>query len=219
VPRDDAPAQPGSGHLGGGAIPTVGSVAEGALAREPGENGRVSTEAERTPPTVHGRRVVLRGGRSADAPALRAIFDAPEVAHWWPGTTDAEIGKMLANADPEVDVWMVELDGRVIGLIQAYEEADPMYRHAGIDIVLHPEVHGRGIGPEAVRALVRHLFEDRGHHRIVIDPNAANERAIRAYAKVGFRRVGVLRDYEWHADRGWTDGVLMDLLRDEFVDA
>ena len=66
--------------------------------------------------------------------------------------------------------------------------------------------------------LARHLFDDRGHHRIVIDPNAANARAIHVYEKVGFRRVGVLREYEWDAslDR-WTDGVLMDLLRGELV--
>ena len=162
---------------------------------------------------------MLRPGRPGDAPALRAVFDAPEVAYWWPSPTADELGEMLSNADPEVDVWMVELDGRVVGLIQAYAEADPMYRHAGIDIVLDPGVHGRGIGPEAVRVLARHLFEDRGHHRIVIDPNAANERAIRAYEKVGFRRVGVLREYEHHADRGWTDGMLMDLLRREFVES
>ena len=91
------------------------------------------------------------------------------------------------------------MDGRVVGLIQAYEESDPMYRHAGIDIVLHPDAHGRGLGPEAIRVLARHLFDDRGHHRLVIDPNAANARAIHVYEKVGFRRVGVLRQYEWDA--------------------
>ena len=172
----------------------------------------------RTLPTLRGARVTLRSGRADDSPALRAVFDAPEVAHWWPTPSEDELDEMLANGDPDVDVWLVELDGRVVGLIQASEEQDPMYRHAGIDIVLHPDVHGRGVGPEAIRVLARHLFEDRGHHRIVIDPNAANERAIRAYEKVGFRQVGVLREYEHHADRGWTDGVLMDLLRREFVD-
>jgi len=30
--------------------------------------------------------------------------------------------------------------------------------------------------------------------------------------------VGTLRQYEFHRERGWTDGVLMDLLRDDFVD-
>jgi aminoglycoside 6'-N-acetyltransferase len=182
------------------------------------QNGAMDlAEVARSVPVLRGPRVVLRGGQPDDAPALRAVFDAPEVAYWWPTPTDDELAVMLANSDPDVEVWIVELEGRVVGTIQGYEETDAMYRHAGIDIVLHPDVHGQGIGPEAVRVLARHLFE-RGHHRIVIDPNAANGRAIRAYEKVGFRRVGTLRQYEFHRERGWTDGVLMDLLRDDFVD-
>ena len=37
-------------------------------------------------------------------------------------------------------------------------------------------------------SLTRYLIEERGHHRLTIDPAAANERAIRAYEKAGFRR-------------------------------
>ncbi len=164
--------------------------------------------------------MVLRPGRPGDEPALQAVFDAPQVARWWPSEGPDEIRALVANRDPDVDVWMVAVDGRVVGLIQAAEESDPMYRHAGIDIVLHPDAHGRGIGPEAIRVLARHLFRDRGHHRLVIDPNAANTRAIHVYGKVGFRRVGVLRQYEWDAADGrWTDGILMELLRDELTEA
>jgi aminoglycoside 6'-N-acetyltransferase len=161
---------------------------------------------------------VLRSGSAADEAALRAVFDAPDVARWWPFPDADELVSLLENRDPGVDVWMIEVDGQVVGLIQGYEETDPMYRHGGIDIVMHPDAHGQGLGPEAIRVLARHLFEDRGHHRLVIDPNAANARAIHVYEKVGFRRVGVLREYEWDAtDRRWTDGLLMDLLRDELT--
>ena len=41
--------------------------------------------------------------------------------------------------------------------------------------------------------------------------------AIRCYAKVGFRPVGVLRRYERGLDGTWHDGLLMDLLADELV--
>ena len=182
-----------------------------------GDMGSVADDS-RTLPTLVGEQLALRAGTAGDEVALRAVLDAPEVARWWPSATDDDVRDMVHNRDPDVDVWMVEVDGRVVGLIQAYEEADPMYRQAGIDIVLHPAVHGRGVGPEAIRVLARHLFDDRSHHRIVIDPNAANARAIHAYEKVGFRRVGVLREYEWDASLGrWTDGVLMDLLQDELV--
>jgi aminoglycoside 6'-N-acetyltransferase len=77
---------------------------------------------------------------------------------------------------------------------------------------------GRGLGPEAVRTVARWLFETRGHHRITIDPSAANARAIQAYAKVGFRPVGVMRRYERGPDGTWHDGLLMDLLAGDLTD-
>ncbi|HXI44982.1 MAG TPA: GNAT family protein, partial [Candidatus Acidoferrales bacterium] len=67
----------------------------------------------------------------------------------------------------------------------------------------------------AIRTLARYLIEGRGHHRLTIDPSAANERAIKAYERVGFRRVGVMRSYERGPDGTWHDGLLMDLLADE----
>ena len=59
-----------------------------------------------------------------------------------------------------------------------------MYRHAGIDIYLGGRFQGRGAGREAVALLARYLFEQRGHHRITIDPAAANSQAIRCYTSV-----------------------------------
>ena len=80
-------------------------------------------------------------------------------------------------------------------------------------------VHGRGIGEDAVRTLAVHLVDDVGHHRLVIDPAADNEAAIRCYAKVGFRPVGVMRRYEQGPDGTWHDGLLMDLLAEEVTGA
>ena len=151
---------------------------------------------------------------AAHVAELVRIRQTPEVFARWGAIDD-----LFPFDDPDATVYSVLVDGAVRGLVQFSEETTPMYRHAGIDIVLHPDIHGRGIGPEAIRVLARHLFDERGHHRIVIDPNAANTHAIHAYEKVGFRRVGTLRQYEFHEDRGWTDGVLLDLLRDELTDA
>ncbi len=93
-----------------------------------------------------------------------------------------------------------------------------MYRHAGMDIYLDPSSHGKGIGTDAVRTMARHLIRTEGHHRLVIDPAAANSAAIRAYEKVGFRRVGVLRRYERGPDGTFHDGLLLDLLIDDLID-
>ena len=92
-----------------------------------------------------------------------------------------------------------------------------MYRHAGIDIFLAGRFQGQGAGTEAIGLLARFLFEQRGHHRITIDPAAANAQAIRSYGKVGFRPVGVMRQYERGGDGQFHDGLLMDLLREELT--
>ena len=154
---------------------------------------------------------------ASDVPALVALLRTPEVARWW-GPVDE-----IDPADPDVVQLAVrsraEPAGPLLGLIQYAEESDPMYRNAGIDIALHPSAHGRGLGREAIRALAHYLIDTLGHHRLTIDPSAANTRAIRAYSAVGFRPVGVVRSYERDPDgRGWHDGLLMDLLADELID-
>jgi aminoglycoside 6'-N-acetyltransferase len=167
---------------------------------------------------LHGERVRLRLLRAEDGDRLEAILREPEVVRWW-GGGDGDAARvrdeLLSDADSVA--YAIEVGGVVVGAIQYYEEDDPDYRHAAIDVFLATESQGHGLGSEAVRVLARHLVADRGHHRLTIDPAAHNERAIRAYERVGFRPVGVLRRYERGPD-GWHDGLLMDLLADELRD-
>jgi aminoglycoside 6'-N-acetyltransferase len=165
---------------------------------------------------ILGRTLALRPVSAADAAPLAGILADPTVSLWW-GTFDAEkLRNDVLEPPPGVASFVIEVEGSVAGLIQYSEENDPDYRHAGIDIAMGSSWQGRGIGPDAIRTLARHLFEERGHHRLTIDPAVANDRAIRAYERVGFRPVGVMRAYERGPDGQWHDGLLMDLLRDEF---
>jgi len=149
-----------------------------------------------------------------DVEPLVALFAVPEVAEWWPGENLPRLAARLTDDDEGVGL-VVEVDGGLIGFVQYFEEPDPDYRHASIDIVLHPDWCNRGLGTDALRALVRHLFDDLGHHRITIDPTVSNARAIASYRKVGFRDVGVMRRYERANDGTWRDSLLMDLLADD----
>jgi RimJ/RimL family protein N-acetyltransferase len=118
--------------------------------------------------------------------------------------------------EPETTRLAIEVDGAVAGIVQFYEEPEPRYRHAAVDLFLDPALHGRGIGTEVLRRVIRRLIDERGHHRLTIDPAVANAAAIRAYEKAGFRRVGVMRRYERDlGGEGWHDGLLMELLADE----
>jgi aminoglycoside 6'-N-acetyltransferase len=168
-------------------------------------------------PVLTGPRVTIRPGGPDDVPRLRAILAEPSVAQWWGEPDPASVIEDDLRGDADSVLLVMEIGGEVAGGIQYSEENEPMYRHAGIDIYLGSGFQGQGAGREAVTLLARYLFEQRGHHRITIDPAAANERAIRSYASVGFRPVGVLRQYERGPDGTFHDGLLMDLLRDELI--
>lgn len=163
---------------------------------------------------LRGPRVTLRPPTPEDAARLGPIRDEPEVVSRWGRLEPGELREFLAD----LGTFVIEADGEVIGALQFAEEPDPMYRHAGIDIYLTASQHNRGLGTEAVAVLARHLFRERGHHRVTIDPAADNVAAIRAYEKVGFRPVGVMREYERGPDGEWHDGLLMDLLAGELTD-
>ena len=155
--------------------------------------------------------MILRPLASGDEAELRRIHTTPEVARWWDLPAED-----FPWDEPEATRLTIEVDGQIAGLIQFGEELDPRYRHAWIDLFLDPALHGRGLGTDALRRVVGHLIGERGHHRIVIDPAAANAAAIRSYEKAGFRRVGVMRRYERDAGgEGWHDGLLMELVADE----
>ncbi len=162
-----------------------------------------------------GSAVILRPLVAGDEAELRRIHSTPEVARWW----DEPDEGFPWTDDPDSTRLTIEVDGAVAGLIQFSEEVEPKYRHAAIDVFLDPTLHGRGIGTAALRRVVRHLIEDRGHHRITIDPAVENVAAIRTYEKVGFRPVGVMRSYERDfGGGGWHDGLLMDLLAGDDAD-
>ncbi len=166
---------------------------------------------------LRGRQVNLRSTTPDDGPALAAILAQPEVARWWGDFDLARVMADLVAGGPGEDPFVIEHDGQVVGYIQAVEEQEPDFRHAGIDLFLRTESQGYGLGPDAIRTLAIELIDARGHHRLTIDPAADNRRAIAAYAKLGFRPVGVMRRYQRLRDGRWVDALLMDLLADELV--
>src|ERR1700730_5900069 len=105
----------------------------------------------------------LRPLAKGDEAELRRIRAAPEVMRWWDQLEDD-----FPWDEPEATRLTIEVDGAVAGLIQFTEELQPKSRSAAIDLFLDPALHGRGIGTEAVREVVRRLTEEGGHHRMTI---------------------------------------------------
>jgi aminoglycoside 6'-N-acetyltransferase len=169
-------------------------------------------------PTLRSGRVTLRPAQPEEAATLLAILQQPSVAQWW-GTGTDTLESITADIAGTGDspLLVIDVDGAVAGGIYHHEEEDADYHHAGIDIFIGDGFQNQGIGRTAIALLARHLIEVRKHHRLTIDPAAANARAIACYRAVGFRPVGVMRQYERGRDGSFHDGLLMDLLASELI--
>ncbi len=144
-----------------------------------------------------------------DGPALRALHSTPEVAEWW----DLPDPGFPMHDEPESTRFTIRYGDEIAGLVQYGEENEPKYRSASIDIFVGPAFHNRGIGTHAIRKVVDLLINERGHHRVTIDPAAHNHAAIRCYEKAGFGPVGVMRLAERDSDgNGWHDALMMELV-------
>jgi aminoglycoside 6'-N-acetyltransferase len=151
---------------------------------------------------------VLRPLAADDEEELLRIHRTPEVVRWWDFPAEG-----FPWDEPESTRLAIVVDEKVAGLIQFWEEQEPKYRHAAIDMFLDPALHGRGLGSQALAEVLAVLVDDRGHHRITVDPATTNATAIKAYERVGFEPVGVMRQYEHDVGGdGWHDGLLMELL-------
>jgi len=150
---------------------------------------------------VGGRLTTLRRADVGDVDRLVAWHADPEVARYWDGETftRAEMEERLARSD--VEAWVVEEAGEPVGYLQVHSE--------GLDMFLIPAARGRGLGPDAARAMARYLVDERGWTRVTVDPYAWNEGAVRAWERAGF--VAVSRH---EADDGHPDPWILMEFRD-----
>jgi len=158
----------------------------------------------------------------ADLPLLHEWLNRPHVAEWWDDQRDLESVLRTFGADlgsPMIAMFLAYLGADPVGYIQVYrvmgadpewwtEETDPGAR--GTDQFLaNAEQLGQGLGSSMVRQFVARLFADPEVSQVQTDPSPRNGRAIRAYEKAGFRRVGVVTTPDGPA-------LLMRVKREEF---
>ena len=141
---------------------------------------------------VRGRLTTARRAGAGDVDRLVAWHADPEVARYWDDETftRAEMEERLARGD--VEAWIVEEAGDPVGFLQVHSE--------GLDMFLIPAARGRGLGPDAARAMARHLVDERGRTRVTVDPYAWNEGAVRAWERAGFVEVSRHEADDGHPD-------------------
>jgi diamine N-acetyltransferase len=120
--------------------------------------------------------VLLGGGTVDEKPVLSwAEFCRDYRRHYFDGSRP-QLGRCF----------VIRADGDDVGQVN-YNDIDRRGRTVELDIWLRSEAHcGHGYGTDALETLARHLRRTFGVRRFLVNPSAANARAIRAYHKAGF---------------------------------
>jgi aminoglycoside 6'-N-acetyltransferase len=139
----------------------------------------------------------LRRATDGDIDLLVAWWADPETSRYWDGETFTAEQMHARLRRERVDAWVVEADGQPVGYLQSWWEDDEPLR-GGLDGFLVPAARGRGLMPDAARALAQSLL-GAGWASVTVDPYAWNERATRAWAKAGFVEVSRHEANEEHA--------------------
>lgn len=104
-------------------------------------------------------------------------------------------------------IFAIEVDSVHVGNIGLHK-IDRVHRKADVGIVIGEATHwSKGYGTEAMRTVLRHAFESLGLNKVSLEVLEHNDRAIRTYERLGFRREGV------HREDVWKDGRFINVIR------
>jgi aminoglycoside 6'-N-acetyltransferase len=150
-------------------------------------------------------------------PLLTRWLNAPHIREWW-GDPETELGYIvdMVEGRDTTRPYIFSVNGAHVGYIQVWRigphQTDEWTKDnpwlmelpsqaVGVDLSIgEADKLSNGIGSAVLRRFVENLKAE-GHTAIIIDPDPANSRAVRAYAKAGFRPIPHLA--------GRTDGVLV----------
>ncbi len=170
-------------------------------------------------------RLVLRRFRREDAEDMYRNWASDEEVTryltWPPHSAVSVTGQLLdmwiaGYEDGGFFNWAMELkeNGSVIGNISVVR-LDEAIDAAEIGYCMGMAFRGRGLMPEALRAVTAYLFESAGMHRVWAGHDVNNPASGRVMAKAGMKKEGVLRGFGRN-NQGICDMAVYSILRDEY---
>lgn len=159
---------------------------------------------------------ILRRGSTDDAAAMAEIFN------YYVATSDViftEIPRSEADMRARIEpllghfpFMVAEQDGKVIGYCFAHLwQTDPVYRYTWeLTEYLDHEIVGGGVGSALLKAVVEQCRE-MGAHTLISWVTGSNERCLRMLARMGFERLGCLKQSGFKFGR-WHDDVFLQLM-------
>lgn len=152
--------------------------------------------------------ISFRPVTAEDLPMLATWMARPHWRHWW-GDPEEELNNirdMVEGRDTTrpfifqeggvdkgyIQVWFVgDQQGSAFAVDYPWLDLLPA-EAVGVDLSIAAEEDvSRGLGTRTLQAFV-HELREQGQERIIIDPDPANLRAVKAYRKAGFREIEAL---------------------------
>ena len=172
--------------------------------------------------TIETHRLILRQYRIGDAEDMFKNWASDsEVTRFltWPTHSDVAVSRMVLDSwihrysDGGFFNWAIEWkeNGSVIGNI-AVVKLDEDTEAADIGYCLSRAFWGKGIMPEALRAVIDYLFDTVGVNRITAYHDVNNPKSGRVMQKAGMKKEGILRS-SGRNNQGICDVALYALLR------
>ena len=157
---------------------------------------------------LNSARLVLRPWRESDLKdfyAYASVDGVGQMAGWNPHRDMEESERILDSFIKHKKTFALEYQGKVIGSvgIEAYDEknypelSDLQGREIGY--VLSKDYWGRGLMPEAVKAVINYLFNEENLDFILVGHFDWNSRSRRVVEKCGFQYIKTVR-YETRYD-------------------
>ena len=174
------------------------------------------------PVTIRTKRLTLELCSVAHLESVWTAIEAsrPELRQWmpWGDVTESDERAFLERAESawrkdEGFLFLMFSDDAVAGGLSV--NLDRQFSAGTIGYWIRSDLAGQGLVTEAATALVDWSFETLTLHRLELRAGIGNHGSIRVAEKLGFTRVGTLRQAS-RGVSGWHDCYVYDLLRDEW---
>ncbi len=165
-------------------------------------------------PVLDASVVLLRPWTNADAGAVVAAYNDPDIQRWHARTMDEDEAEAEAEAEAWVTHWSdrwaqetgagwaLQVEGQVAGQV-SLRRIDLHEAWVELSYWVLPAARGRGVATAALTAVTEWAFE-LGVHRAELDHSSRNVASCRVATKAGYLVEGTAVQRGLHAD-GWHD--------------
>jgi RimJ/RimL family protein N-acetyltransferase len=143
---------------------------------------------------IHGERVTIRTTTRKDLADVTALWNDGRVMQWvgFPtglGYDEERISRWFDKLQTEANRHHFVVYADSIGFCgEVYYAVDKAHGRAGLDIKFVPEAQGRGLAADALKTLIRHVFEtEKDVQAVWTEPWTANTASRKLYARCGLR--------------------------------